>query len=251
LSPSSMRICLPPSETKRPGGTGPPLEVSSLPVEACRGLREELLAELNALSANTGLAMKALKLGVRGEPLLAGNTSLMTQQTMAAITRYTGVVYDALDYDSLVPAARVRANQVVWVFSALFGPLRATDLIPTYRLSADSRLPGKKLSARWSGHAEAIWSGDFTVDLRSEAYRALAPLTPGSGVFVRIVTDGSSGRVAVGHANKATKGALVRDMVTSGVQVAGAWDLVSWGADAGYRFETVADCSDEVLLVLR
>jgi cytoplasmic iron level regulating protein YaaA (DUF328/UPF0246 family) len=140
---------------------------------------------------------------------------------------------------------------VVWVFSALFGPLRATDLIPTYRLSADSAMPGGKLASRWSGHAEAIWAEDFTIDLRSEAYRALAPVRPGAGVFVRIVADRASGRVPVGHANKATKGFLVRELVTSGVDIGDVDSLVGWGARHGYRFEAVADTPDDVWLILR
>jgi len=203
------------------------------------------------LSADTPAAMKALKLGAQGEALLAGNLTLTTQPTMPVISRYTGVVYDALDYNTLGDQDKKRAGGMVWVFSALFGPLRAHDLIPTYRLSADSKLPGGKLSARWAPYAESLWTGDFTLDLRSEAYRALAPLTPGSGVFVKVVTDGATGRVAVGHANKATKGKLVRDLVTSGVTPTSVNDVVSWGHSAGYDFEAVPDSAEEVWLVVR
>ena len=246
-----MRIVLPPSETKQPGGDYPPLDLASLQHPETTPLRQELLAELADLSADTPAAMKALKLGAKGEALLAGNLTLTTGPTMPAITRYTGVVYDAFDYDTLSDSEKKRAGEVVWVFSALFGPLRASDLIPTYRLSADSKMPGGKLSARWSEYAETIWAGDFTLDLRSEAYRALAPLTPGTGVFVRVVTDGATGRVAVGHANKATKGTLVRDLVTSGVTLTSVDDVVSWGKDAGYAFEAVPDNASEVWLVVR
>jgi cytoplasmic iron level regulating protein YaaA (DUF328/UPF0246 family) len=209
------------------------------------------MAELATLSADESAAMKALKLGPTGASLLAGNLTLHTQATAPAITRYTGVVYDALDYLSLTDSEQQRANEVVWVFSALFGPLRASDLIPTYRLSADSKLPGGKLAPRWSHYADAIWADDFTLDLRSEAYRALAPLTPGSGVFVRVVTDGATGRVAVGHANKATKGRLVRDVVSSGVTLSRPKDVIDWGKSSGYVFETVPDNADEVWLVVR
>ncbi len=246
-----MRIVLPPSETKQPGGDHPPLDLSTLSNLETTPLREALRAELAQLSADTPAAIKALKLGANGEKFLAGNLTLTTQPTMPAITRYTGVLYDALDYDTLSDHDKTRAGEVVWVFSALFGPLRAHDLIPTYRLSADSRLPGGKLAARWSDYAEVIWAGDFTLDLRSEAYRALAPLPPGSGVFVRVVSDGATGRVAVGHANKATKGRLVRDLVTSGLTLGSVDDVVSFGERAGYRFEAVPDSVTEVWLVVR
>ena len=246
-----MRIVLPPSETKQPGGDHPALNLAALAFPELAALRQELLAQLAQLSADTPTAIKALKLGAKGEAFLAGNLTLDAAPTMPAISRYTGVVYDALDYDSLSDADKKRAGEVVWVFSALFGPLRALDLIPTYRLSADSKLPGGKLSARWAEYAETMWAGDFTLDLRSEAYRSLAPLTPGSGVFVRIVTDGATGRVAVGHANKATKGKLVRDMITSGANLSSLDDVVSWGRGADYVVEPVADNPSEVWLVVR
>jgi cytoplasmic iron level regulating protein YaaA (DUF328/UPF0246 family) len=246
-----MRIVLPPSETKQPGGDGPTLDLSTLAHPETTELREALLHELATLSADTPAAMKALKLGAKGEALLAGNLTLTTQPTMPAICRYTGVVYDALNYDTLSGPEKKRAGELVWVFSALFGPLRADDLIPHYRLSADSRLPGEKLASRWAPYAETLWAGDFTLDLRSEAYRALAPLTPESGVFVKVVTDGATGRVAVGHANKATKGRLVRDLLTSGVTLASVDDVVSWGESTGYGFEAVPDAAEEVWLVVR
>lgn len=246
-----MRIVLPPSETKQAGGDNPPLLLDSLAHPETRPLRECLLEELRVLSADTQAAVEALKLGSTGEPLLVSNLTLTTQPTMPALYRYTGVVYDALDASSMSRVEKNRANQVVWVFSALFGPLLATDNIPNYRLSATSRLPGGKLSHRWGVYAPAIWGGDFTIDLRSEAYRALAPLTPGSGVFVRIVTDLDGRRSAMGHANKATKGGLVRALVSSGVEISCLTDLVRWGEGAGYQFEPVADNADEVWLVVR
>jgi len=246
-----MRIVLPPSETKQLGGDQPPLDLATLAHPETTALRQELIAELAEISHNTPAAMKALKLGAKGEALLAGNLTLTASPSLPAISRYQGVVYDALDYDTLSDHDKKRVGEVVWVFSALFGPLRAHDLIPTYRLSADSTLPGGKLSTRWSTFAESIWAGDFTLDLRSEAYRSLAPLTPGSGVFVRVVTDGPTGRVTVGHANKATKGRLVRDLVTSGVTLGSVDDVVSWGQDAGYACEAVPDSESEVFLLVR
>jgi cytoplasmic iron level regulating protein YaaA (DUF328/UPF0246 family) len=246
-----MRIVLPPSETKQLGGDHSPLDLGLLACPETTPLRQELVAELSQLSANTEAAIKALKLGATGEAQLAGNLTLTAQATMPAISRYTGVVYDALDYDTLSDVSQKRADEVVWVFSALFGPLRAHDLIPTYRLSADSKMPGGKLSTRWSEFAQEIWAGDFTLDLRSEAYRGLAPLAPGTGVFVRVVTDGALGRVAVGHQNKATKGRLVRDLVTSGVTLSSVDDVVSFGQSAGYVFEAVPDNAEEVWLVVR
>lgn len=246
-----MRVVLPPSETKAVGGSGAPLDVELLAFPELSSLRLELVTELASLSANTAQAVKALKLGQRGAALLQANLELTTSPTAPAITRYTGVVYDALAYEDLQIPDRDRADETLWVFSALFGPLRATDHIPNYRLSADSSLPGGKLSARWTPWAETIWPGDFTIDLRSEAYRALCPLPAGSGVFVRVVTDTGTGKSAVGHANKSTKGALVRELVCSGAELTSRDDVIAWGASNGYDCEAVPDSESDVWLVVR
>jgi len=246
-----MRIVLPPSETKLSGGDGPPLNLDSLAFPELTRLRSQLIDELGRLSLDTEAAIKALKLGAKGEGLLAANREIAAAPTLQAIARYTGVVYDALDYPSLDEAAKTHANEVLWVFSALFGPLRATDQIPNYRLSADSTLGGGKLATRWGVMASDIWPGEFTIDLRSEAYRQLAPLTVGSGVFVRMVTDGPEGRVSLGHRNKATKGKLVRHLVSSKAILASIDDLVVWGSDHGWMFEPVPDQPAEVWLVVR
>lgn len=246
-----MRIILPPSETKAAGGTGDSLDLASLAFPELNPLRRELLAELERLSADTPSALNALKLGARGDSVLQANLELKTSPTMPAITRYTGVVYDNLGYHSLEVPDRVRADETLWVFSALFGPLRATDLIPNYRLSADSTLPGGKLAARWSPFADTIWPGAFSIDLRSEAYRTLCPLTARAGVFVRVVTDTGTGKSAVGHANKATKGHLVRELVCSGAELTSRDELIAWGAANAYLFEAVPDSESEVWLVVR
>ena len=245
-----MRIVLPPSETKRPGGDSPPLDLDALAFPGLVALRRQLIDELGVLTGDTAAAIKALKLGAKGESLLVANRELLTSPTMAAITRYTGVVYDHLDYAGLDEAARAHADGVIWVFSALFGPIRATDQIPNYRLSADSTLPGGKLSGRWGAVGKDIWPGEFTIDLRSEAYRQLAILTEGSGVFVRMVTDGPAGRVSLGHRNKATKGKLVRHLVSSKAELGSVDDLVGWGSANGWTVETIDDHADEVWLVV-
>lgn len=245
-----MRIVLPPSETKQAGGQPTPLDLAGLGLPELAGVREDILRALESLCGDSEAAQKALKLGPTLRHLVDDNLVLRTSPTLPALARYTGVVYDALDYPGLGEAEKARAEEVVWIFSALFGPLRASDKIPAYRLSADTKLPGVNLTTSWSAHRETIWAGDFTIDLRSEAYRALCPVSPERGVFVRVVTNRASGRVAVGHANKATKGALVRQMLASGAAITSAEELLAWGGDHGYRFEVDRDLVDEVWLVI-
>jgi len=245
-----MRIVLPPSETKTPGGIeGTALSWNDLVLPELTATRKSLAEDLVALAAEPDATTKALGLGAKGDEWVQANRQLLTSPVMAAIERYTGVVFDALDVASLDGNQRAHANRTIWLFSALFGPLRAFDPIPRYRLSFDSKLPGESLKARWQPHARTIWAGDFTLDLRSEGYRALAPLPEGSGVFVRVVKDFGQA-VAVGHANKGTKGRLVRDLITSGATLESRDDLLEWATRSGWRFAPVEDAPGEVYLAV-
>ena len=244
-----MRIVRPPSETKQPGGqAGSALDWASLVFPQLTSTRQQIASDLVALSASTG-ASKALGLGAKGAEWLEANHELLSSPVMPAIERYTGVIFDALGYASMNEGARQRVAECVWLFSALFGPLLATDLIPRYRLSFDSKLPGESLKSRWAAHAEAMWAHDFTLDLRSEGYRALAPLTPGSGVFVRVVKDLSGGATA-GHANKATKGTFVRAIIDSGARFDSGDDVLAWADDHGFDMAPRTDAPGELLLAV-
>ncbi len=244
-----MRIVLPPSETKQPGGEpGSSLNWADLVLPGLTETRQAIGGDVIAVSSDESTGLKALGLGAKGVEWLEANRVLESSPVMPAIARYTGVLFDALAYSSLGVAATHNANETVWLFSALFGPLRATDQIPRYRLSFDSKLPGDSLKTRWHSHADEIWQGEFTIDLRSEGYRALAPLSDGAGVFVRVVKD-LGGGAAAGHANKGAKGRFVRAVVESGVQLASRDELIVWANDAGWQMAP-ADMPGEVWLAV-
>jgi uncharacterized protein len=136
-------VLLPPSETKRTGGDGPPLRLEALSFPALQPLRAELIDELAALAADAPSCRRALGLSASQDVEIERNLALWESPTMPAIDRYTGVLYDALDIESLRGTAVFRARARLAVGSALFGLVRADDPIPAYRLSATSKLPGR------------------------------------------------------------------------------------------------------------
>ena len=122
---------------------------------------------------------------------------------MPAIRRYTGVLYDALDASTLTDEALSRLA----VGSALFGLVRAVDLIPRYRVSGGSKVGGKTMRAWWgTSVSDVLAQQDFVVDMRSGAYQQLGPV-PGA-LTVR-VEQADTGKV-VSHFNKQYKGELAR-----------------------------------------
>jgi cytoplasmic iron level regulating protein YaaA (DUF328/UPF0246 family) len=249
-----MLVVLPPSETKVAGGdSSQRLDFADLGFPSQNLLRASLVDQVVSLARDPEMAMSVLKLGPQGAPEIARNYELRRSGVLPAISRYTGVLYDALGYHTLEPEAQSHAHEYVGIFSALFGLIRATDPIPAYRLSFDSSLPQGKPGKQWAEISRALWSEvpGFVLDLRSEGYRALAPVPDGKGVFVQLVKPGPLGaRKALGHANKSVKGAVVRDLIRSRAVLGSVPDLVAWGKTAGYFFDEGSGSGQRIDLVI-
>ena len=213
-----MLILLPPSETKRPGGVGDSIDSAAIIWAALDEHLSTVIAALESASATEELAVKALKLGKRSAAEASKNLSLWSAPTMPALERYTGVLYDALSYQELSVKALQRAEQQLFIQSALFGLLPAMEQIPDYRLSADSKLPGINLKSIWTQAHAAVWPRMLgpVLDMRSESYVALNPIPKDRESYFVEVLDQAQGR-ALNHFNKKAKGAFVRSALESGL----------------------------------
>lgn len=235
-----MIVLLPPSETKHTGGDGPALRLEALSFPELSPLRAALVDELVTLSADRPAARRALGISEKQDAEIDRNAALRTAPTMAAIDRYTGVLYDALDIGSLKGAAAQRARSRLVVGSALFGMLRADDPIPAYRLSAGSKLAGGTLASRWKPVLEPLLARiageELMVDLRSGSYAALGRV-PGA-VDVDVVAEHPNGkRTVVSHFNKAHKGQLARVLAGGRAEPTDAAGVVRAAQRAGMRVE--------------
>lgn len=234
-----MLLLLPPSETKRPGGRGRGVRIETLVLPSLAEPRHAVIAALEQLSADGATARRVLGLSHAQDHLAAVNGRLRDSPTMAAVDRNTGVLYDALDASSLDAHARRWLRGNVLIHTAVFGPVGALDLIPEYRLSAGTSLPGiPPLRRVWADavtRALAETGARFIVDLRSEAYRALGPVPAGiSSVYIRVVADGPDGTTrALNHFNKHAKGAFVRALAVGRPRAATEGGLLSWAQTAG------------------
>ena len=236
-----MIVLLPPSETKRDGGDGPALKLDVLASPELGPLRETLVDELIELSHDRPASRRALGISAAQDSEIDRNAALRTAPTMAAINRYTGVLYDALDIESLRGATAARARARLAVGSALFGLLRADDPVPPYRLSAGSKLPGRPtLAARWRPLLDPVLADmardELVVDLRSGSYAALGRLP--NAVQVDVLSEHPDGRrTVVTHFNKAHKGRLARVLAGSRSEPADAAGVAAVARRAGLRVE--------------
>jgi uncharacterized protein len=240
-----MLVLLPPSEGKATPATGPRLALSKLSFSELGDTRKVVADALMRLC--TGPAARArttLGISARQDDELERNRALFSAPTAPAGQVYTGVLYEALDLATLDARARRRAASDVAIASALFGLVRVTDRIPAYRLSGDTTVPGiGKLASAWREPvAEAIRAAagrGVVLDLRSSAYVALGPVPADLAertAIARVLQEKGGKRSIVSHHNKATKGRLVRGLLTES-KPRTVEGLAGALGDAGYRVE--------------
>ncbi|MEV6024074.1 peroxide stress protein YaaA [Streptomyces sp. NPDC052036] len=248
-----MLVLLPPSEGKAPSGSGAPLALESLSLPGLTAARDAVLGELVELcSADEDKAREVLGIGEGLRAEVAKNAGLRTAGARPAGEIYTGVLYDALDLGSLDAAATRRAAGSLLVFSGLWGAVRVTDRIPSYRCSMGVKLPGLgALGAYWrtplAGALPAAAGDGPMLDLRSSAYAAawkpkgeVAGRTATVRVLHSRMVGGVEKRSVVSHFNKATKGRIVRSLLTAGTMPKDPAELVEALRDLGYVVEAEA-----------
>ncbi|MER7011151.1 peroxide stress protein YaaA [Saccharopolyspora sp. NPDC000359] len=238
-----MLVLLPPSETKSVGGSGAPLDLGGLSHPELTGTRRRLVEALSTLADDVPASLDALGLSERQVEEVQRNAELWDAPTAPALERYTGVLYDALDVQSLSPVERKQADARLAVASALFGIVHGTDAIPAYRLSGGNSLPGiGTLRSVWRPVLEPVLTAadDLVVDLRSGAYAALAKI-PGA-VAVRVLSEDARGkRKVVSHHNKAHKGKLARALAQAPDEPESVEDILAVASDAGLQVEREGD----------
>ncbi|WP_175973149.1 peroxide stress protein YaaA [Corynebacterium sp. Marseille-Q2823] len=230
-----MLIILPPSETKAHGGNGAALNWDELSFPALNPIRQEIAAELSSLDVDEALEVLKLSEKLRGEA--ESNRELASSPTMPALERFTGVLYDALDAPTLPPEAR----SYLAVGDALFGLVRADDLIPHYRLSGNTKLGGRTLKSRWGTAITdelraLVDAGEFLIDMRSGTYQQLGKLKDVATVRVETVQEDGSRKV-VSHFNKHYKGELARVLALKGESVSTLEDAARVAQEAGMNTE--------------
>jgi len=248
-------ILLPPSEGKTEPLTGPSLDLETLSSPSLTPTRRRVLdALVRVCEGNATRAAKRLGLGPTQADELARNAALHAAPTARADTVYTGVLYAAWDPAGLSRQGRAFADKHVATASALFGVVRAGDLIPAYRLSAGVELPRlgsvTNLWRKALGPAlDQLADGGLLIDLRSGAYVNLHKPTgdlAARTATIRVLSEVHGVRKVVSHFNKATKGEVVRGICENRIEAATPAALADALRDLGWAVELDGDRLDVV-----
>lgn len=250
-----MLILLPPSEGKTAPASGSALDLTQLTFPELAAQRRTVLQSLVTMCRREpAQALRVLNLGPTQSSEVGVNAGVKRAPTAAAITIYTGVLYDALDAATLDAKARRRLQSSVVIASALFGLVRPNDRIPAYRLSADTSLPPLgPLTSVWRDVVSNVLAAQSGVvfDLRSGSYVTLGPLPralQSRSVTGRVLLERNGKRSVVSHHNKATKGRIVRELMAAGAAPRSIDALMSDLRDLGYRLELHESRSGDAVL---
>ena len=244
-----MRILLPPSAGKTTKESTNHLQLEKLwQAEHLTQTRRQLIDDVQ----NTALladAAQIFKLGPKNAHEISQNLEVYDAPALAAWQLYDGVLYQAAKFAQIFSSGdssqgsqsqggqdqvynrqggqdqvynrqggQGQLEELTLVFSALFGPVRLTDLITPHRLSGSVKLPGQgSVASIWSKALKELLtqqlSGHVVVDLRSAEYGAMyRPLRGGECVMLNIgvakVNPATGKRTVVSHWAKHTRGLL-------------------------------------------
>lgn len=240
-------MLLPPSEGKTAPATGTPLDLATLSLPGLTRPRDRAVTALAKLSGGREKrALEILGLGPKQATELARNRDLRIAPAAPAIEVYTGVLYEALDFATLPPEAKQRADDSIMIASGLWGMVKPGDRIPAYRCSIGVQLPVLGGMLPYWKKALAKHADDrLVLDLRSEAYAKM--WRTDRTLSVRVLQERAGKRTVVSHFNKATKGRIVRDLLVSAARPATKREALQALRDLKYDVEDEGDRIDVIV----
>jgi cytoplasmic iron level regulating protein YaaA (DUF328/UPF0246 family) len=212
-----MKILLAPSETKKSGGNDS-FNPTTLLFEALRPNRIKLLHAYTNVLQKGDMAELSKMFGLKKEAdILSHKKDIIHELTMKAIERYTGVAFDYLGYDKLDQTVQSYIDSHVILFSNLFGPILASDLIPEYKLKQGEAVGDIKTEKFYHEHSanlmEEYLKEDEILDLRAGFYDKF--YKPAKAyTTLKFIKEGK----VVSHWAKAYRGIVLREMAKAGIE---------------------------------
>ena len=212
-----MKILLAPSETKRSGGEAP-FDPTQLLFKELAPYRSKVLHTYMNVLQKGDLTTLSKMFGLKKEAdIRAHQRDIIHELTMKAIERYTGVAFDYLGYTQLDDRAQAYVDSHVILFSNLFGPIKASDLIPEYKLKQGEPVGEIKVEKFYHEHSaalmEAYLAGEEILDLRAGFYdKFYKPQNPYT--TLKFIKEGK----VVSHWAKAYRGIVLREIAKADIE---------------------------------
>lgn len=123
---------------------------------------------------------------------------------------YSGVLYKALDWASLSPAAKKRGEQAIGIISAKYGLVRPSDRIESYKATIDNATMCEPIARI----LDSVKTG-LIIDCRSSTYKTVWHAPVDITVEIRVSTVVEGVRTVITHMSKKTRGEITRWLLQS------------------------------------
>jgi len=142
------------------------------------------------------------------------NQDIFNSSCAPAIERYTGVVYEHIDWMSLSEKAKKYMGKYVFIFSGLFGMLTPNTPIPDYKL----KMNVLSLQHHWNPIlTEALKNEKPIIDLLPQVHRKAYKPNNKNVIPVDFLIFNKGKKTAAGHFGKAVKGEFIRYMAENNI----------------------------------
>lgn len=213
-----MKILLAPAETKNQGGTHAPFCKENFIFEPLFEKRQEIFNYYEAHVASLDLPALSQWFGIKKlDDVKKYQESLKNKPTMKAIERYNGVAFDAIEYGTLPLKEQHYIDENVILFSNLFGPIKASDLIPDYKYKQGAKLPSMNVEKFFMEHFSQPlddYLGDEILDLRAGYYEKFYKINQAQVITLKFIKEGK----VVSHWAKHYRGAVVKALAKNNIE---------------------------------
>jgi len=211
-----MKILLAPAETKKEGGDKPLYCDNNFYFKSLFETQNNIVNIYNNFIQESTLEELSKWFGLKNlKECEKYSQSILEKPTMKAIQRYTGVAFDALDYDNLSIKEQEYCDENVLLFSNLFGVLKSSDFIPDYKYKQDSQLDSIDVIKTYKQNIDKVldeYLGDEIIDLRAGFYDKF--YKPSAQVITyKFLKDGK----VVSHWAKHYRGLIVRELAQNNI----------------------------------
>ena len=211
-----MKILLAPAETKREGGDFSSYNQDNFAYHEFFEVRDKIVQNYDNYITNTPINELSKWFGLKKlSECEKYRHTILTKPTMKAILRYTGVAFDALGYESLDEETQEYCDKNIILFSNLFGPIKASDLIPDYKFKQGTVLETIDVIKEYKENTKNFLDNDLgeeVVDLRAGFYDKF--YKPNMSVITyKFLKDGK----VVSHWAKHYRGLVVKELAKNDI----------------------------------
>ena len=154
--------------------------------------------------------------GLKDENLINHyKNSFKEKSGIKAILRYSGVAYKSLDYENLENKHYIDEN--VLIFSNLFGVIKASDILPDYKLKQGAKLPNLNIEKfykdNFSSSLDKYLKDDEILDLRASFYEKFYTIKK-PFFTLKFIKNGK----VVSHYAKHYRGLVLKEMAKNNIK---------------------------------